>query len=272
MEPGDDEGYEVREATGEDELLPPLSADRTWCAYALCDLDPRYRTAARFVVARDGTRPRGVALLYTLPQHTVLFLHGANAVLSALMAQLTDAPREVMLSVRPGDLTAVARRYEVQQSWTMRRMALAPRDLREPRRVEARLAPLSGAHADEVRALLDEHDAAVFSDDMLADDTYVGAWLDGRLAALAGTHAVSWRYGLAAVGNVYTRPEYRGRGLAQATTHAVVAALGRRGVRDVVLNADERNAPALSAYRRLGFADCGPFVEGTARLTTYELK
>lgn len=258
--------YEIHETDQEGALLPLLAADRAWCAYALCDLDPRHRAGARYIVALEGRRPRGVALLYTLPDQVVLFLHGRDRATEAILETLKDAPPDVMLSVRLNDLPAVGRRYEVLRWWTMRRMAIVPNGLAEPRPVDARIEPLSTAHAGAVRALFNERSDAVYYDTMLADDTYVGAWIDGALVAIAGTHIVSWRYGISAVGNVYTRPEYRGRGLAQATTHAVVDGLGRRGVRDIVLNVNEQNTPAVAAYRRLGFQDHGPFAEGTARL------
>jgi ribosomal protein S18 acetylase RimI-like enzyme len=257
--------YQVRETADEHEVLPLLAADRAWCAYALCDLDPRHRAGARFVIALDGHRPCSVALFYSLPGTVVLFLHGHGPAIEAILDAVPDAPTEVMLSVRLGDLPAVSRRYEIRQQWTMRRMALAPDALLPPRSVEARLTPLSTADAAAVRRLFSERSDAVYFDQMLADNTYVGAWVGGDLVAVAGTHIVSWHYGIAAVGNVYTRPEYRGRGLAQATTHAVIGGLGRRGVRDVVLNVNQQNAPALAAYRRVGFADHGPFAEGTAR-------
>jgi ribosomal protein S18 acetylase RimI-like enzyme len=258
--------YQVRETADEDELLPLLAADRAWCAYALCDLDPRHSSGARFIVALDGSRPCALALLYTLPGTVVLFLHGHGAATEAIFETLADLPSEVMLSVRLSDLPAVGRRYDLRRWWTMRRMAMAPDALTAPRHVEAHLGPLSTAHAAVVRRLFSERSDTVYYDGMLADDTYVGAWIGENLVAIAGTHIVSWRYSIAAVGNVYTRPEYRGQGLAQATTHAVVSGLGRRGVRDVVLNVNEQNNPALAAYRRLGFQDRGPFAEGTAWL------
>ena len=59
----------------------------------------------------------------------------------------------------------------------------------------------------------------------------------------------------------YTQREFRGRGLAQACTSAVVAECLRLGVRDVVLNVNQGNAPAICAYERLGFRAIRPFYE-----------
>ena len=47
------------------------------------------------------------------------------------------------------------------------------------------------------------------------------ALIFGALVAVAGTHLVSDTYGVAAIGNVFTHPDYRGRGYATLATGAV---------------------------------------------------
>jgi len=81
---------------------------------------------------------------------------------------------------------------------------------------------------------------------------------------VAGTHLVAPEEGVAAIGNVYTRPECRGRGLATRLTGAVAAELVRRGIPLVALNVCPENLPAMRAYRRLGFFKYCEFVEGLA--------
>ncbi len=82
--------------------------------------------------------------------------------------------------------------------------------------------------------------------------------------AAAGPHLVSPTYGVAAVGNVFTHPDYRGRGYGTLTTSAVVAELLGLGMRDVVLNVEQANAVAVRLYERLGFERYCPFLEGPA--------
>ena len=80
------------------------------------------------------------------------------------------------------------------------------------------------------------------------------------LVAVAGTHAASAQHTIAVVGNVFTHPSARGRGLATAATSAVTAELlGAQD--DVVLSVDPGNTPAIRAYHRLGFVDRGEIVE-----------
>ena len=85
---------------------------------------------------------------------------------------------------------------------------------------------------------------------------YFGANVGERLVAVAGTHAVSPTHGVAVVGNVYTHPRYRGRGLGALVTSAVTAAV-IEACPLVVLSVDPRNRAAARAYQRLGYeGDC----------------
>lgn len=88
----------------------------------------------------------------------------------------------------------------------------------------------------------------------IEDGVYYGIWIGSRLAAAAGTHAVSEQAGLGVVGNVLTHSQFRGRGFATITTGAVTAEL-LRFCDTVVLNVRSDNPPAIQAYRRLGFQE-----------------
>jgi predicted GNAT family acetyltransferase len=83
---------------------------------------------------------------------------------------------------------------------------------------------------------------------------YYGIRIGGRLVAAAGTHVISPDARLAAVGNVMTHRDYRGRGYAKVTTSAVTQEL-LRSCEQVVLNVRSDNPPALAAYRRLGYRE-----------------
>ena len=86
----------------------------------------------------------------------------------------------------------------------------------------------------------------------VASGTYFGVRRGTRLIAAAGTHVVSRQFGIAAVGNVYTDREYRGRGLGKVVTSAVTEEL-LRDVDEVVLNVRADNPPALALYQALGY-------------------
>ena len=81
----------------------------------------------------------------------------------------------------------------------------------------------------------------------------------------AGTHIVVPEEGVCAIGNVYTRRDRRGRGVAGRATAAVAAEALRLGVRTVALNVAQGNHAAIRAYERIGFARYCAFFEGIAK-------
>jgi predicted GNAT family acetyltransferase len=130
----------------------------------------------------------------------------------------------------------------------------------------ARLGPADLAAVQQLYAVGEAagDGPAFFAPAMLADGVFFGAREGPELTAIAGTHLVTPQESVAAVGNIYTRPERRGRGLASRLTSAVTAELLRRQMRTVALNVEQPNAVAARVYERLGYRLYCPFKEGLA--------
>jgi predicted GNAT family acetyltransferase len=109
----------------------------------------------------------------------------------------------------------------------------------------------------------DELGGTGFNAQQVKQGVFFGLHVSKQLVAVAGTHLVSETYGVAAVGNIFTHPNYRGRGYATKATSAVLTELVERGIEDIVLNVSQDNAPALRVYAKLGFESCCAFYEGT---------
>jgi ribosomal protein S18 acetylase RimI-like enzyme len=86
----------------------------------------------------------------------------------------------------------------------------------------------------------------------------------GQIVAVAGTHVVSDKGHIAALGNVMTRPDQRGHGYATTTTSAVCAELIDRGITTIGLSVARDNLSAIRVYEKLGFKKVVPFFEGIA--------
>ena len=259
----------IVDLTEDDAILPALEQDRRWAAYALCDLDPPYRGYARYIAAvRDG-RAYAVVLIYAAPGFTALLPCGDHDGVRRIMAQAEGLPVTPFLLVRQPDLPAVEQRYGVEIAWTMLRLVVTARELRPAPAAPATpiaLRPLLAADLPALRDLYALWPETVFTPFMLEYGVYYGAFDGDALVAVAGTHAFAPARHIGAIGNVFTHPAYRGRGLATAATGAVAAALVRDGAREVALNVREDNAPAIAAYRRLGFTLHEPYWEGYATL------
>jgi RimJ/RimL family protein N-acetyltransferase len=83
---------------------------------------------------------------------------------------------------------------------------------------------------------------------------------DGGLISVAGVHVYSARYRVAALGNVTTQPDFRGRGLATATCARLCSAL-LETCDDIGLNVNVSNVAAIACYRTLGFTPVAVFEE-----------
>ncbi|WP_225853442.1 GNAT family N-acetyltransferase [Micromonospora sp. AMSO1212t] len=95
---------------------------------------------------------------------------------------------------------------------------------------------------------------------MLGTGQYVGGRERGRLGAVAGVHVFAPRWRVAALGNVTTHPDVRGRGLGAGVVAALCAGL-RASVDHVTLNVRADNAAAVRLYERLGFSRVAGFTE-----------
>lgn len=93
---------------------------------------------------------------------------------------------------------------------------------------------------------------------------FFGIWEGDELIAAAGTHLVVPSEEVAAIGNVYTRRDRRGRCLATQVTSAVASELMRMKLRTIALNVEQKNAAAIGVYERLGFVRYCSFCEGRA--------
>ena len=101
---------------------------------------------------------------------------------------------------------------------------------------------------------------------MVEQGVFYGIYEGPNLIAAAGTHLVAPSEGVAAIGNVYTRRDRRGQGLATQVTGAVAAELLRLMPPSAIiaLNVVQTNLAAVKVYERLGFARYCAFYEGLA--------
>jgi GNAT superfamily N-acetyltransferase len=241
-----------------------LAGDPVWNAYSIGDLAPPFRQHARVALAACG-EASAACLVLRHSQFTSVIPAGDPAGLAAIFSAV-DLPDAAFALVRPEHQAAVEAIYTFAGALApMLRMGLAPADFRPTPGWERMASPLTAEHLPDLAALHAAYAESAFVADMLAVGPCYGVWVDGALAATAGTHAYAPQYGVAAIGNVFTRAEQRGHGYASAASSAVVADLLSRGCRLVALNVAEANAPARSIYTRLGFRDHCAYVEGTVR-------
>jgi ribosomal protein S18 acetylase RimI-like enzyme len=176
------------------------------------------------------------------------------------------------VTAQAAHLPALERHFTfVEGPETMLRMAVTTATFRPSMDYEElveRLGPADLAQAHDLYGGPEGRHVAQFHDDLLTLGPFCGVRVGGALVAAGGTHTVSTRYGIAAIGNILTLPAHRGRGYAMAVTGAVVAELLANGCRTVLLNVAEENQTAVRLYTRLGFQTHCRYQEGVVQRHT----
>jgi ribosomal protein S18 acetylase RimI-like enzyme len=146
----------------------------------------------------------------------------------------------------------------------MVRMSLGPNVALGP--VGHRLLHLGPSDVPAIESLIAQSGSFApdgFASYQVADGLFFGIADDcGGLAAVGGTHILNTEEGVAAIGNVCTHPDFRGRGYAKAITTEIVSQLRSAGVPVIVLNVIHENRTARRLYESLGFVEHCSFVEG----------
>ena len=287
------EDWETRELADKGEILSYLESDRLYGAYAIGDLEPELFAQSRWVGAEKARQLRALILHFRGLKLPALFMMGDVEGLQAILgdalrpeqvvygnssprSELVDKqgcfanidkrivdviPISAYLTCRRQHLRMVCGFYDFPEPVAMWRMVLNQERFTGPTRD---CMQLTTEHSDRLSGLYAYGGGIGFSTAQLKNGVFRGLFVDNRLVAVAGTHFVSATYGVAAVGNVLTLPDYRGQGYGTATISAVVADLVELGIRDIVLNVSQGNAPAIRIYGKLGFYPYCTFLEGRA--------
>ncbi|HEX2456571.1 MAG TPA: GNAT family N-acetyltransferase [Vicinamibacterales bacterium] len=241
--------------TDKKEIRALLRRDPAWSVYALGDLAPPmfpktlwFEPDLTLVVQDYGT--------------AILFAMGPGSVHEAL--ECVAGP--VHLQVQRDALNEVTRHAAVSSPRLMWRMTWTSHRLASPGAVTTRLdasdvLALQALYADGYSS---GESPDFFFPSMVTDGVFHGIYEGTALVAAAGTHLLAREEGAAAIGNVYTRRDRRGRGLGRVVTSAVLGELA--GVETIGLNVRADNDAAIHVYESLGFARHCQFYEALACL------
>jgi ribosomal protein S18 acetylase RimI-like enzyme len=238
-----------------------LENDRIWCAYALADLYPPYAENARWYIADSA-----VILTYHGLQPPVLFVHGDQSQINKLFNDVP--PGKYQYGLLESHLEHLGDRLQRDAEEAMWRLALDKKEF-PGSEGSAEVIQLDPDNLGEIMELFADHpdQPDAFDRSQLASGYFYGVKREGTLRAISGTHVVSHQAGVAALGNVFTHPTWRGRGLAKRATACVVEALLKTGFPTIVLNVGRDNQPAISIYRHLGFLPVCGYYEGVGDLS-----
>ena len=255
--------WEVRELRQRRDVRAWLAVDRPFSAYALGHLEGGLLEYARFWVAEGRGSGAGGLVMHASALGQSMVTVGDPAAIAAIVS-VHPGPRATYLTTAAREHTdALREAYTIGDVLAMRRMAVTRSEFAPVNGLTRRLRGRDSGRINWLYSM--EGGRGRYYPDAIEHAIYYGVVEGDLLVAAAGTHIVAPNEGVAVVGNVFTHPEYRGRGYAERVTSAVTAELFERGCAEVVLTVDPQNTPAVAAYTHLGFRPGSDVVEARLR-------
>jgi GNAT superfamily N-acetyltransferase len=234
-------------------LYRHFQKDPVMFAYHIGDLDDFYFGRCRWVVDDDGEIVEA-ALIYNGPATPTVLAFGLNNGYDRFLGTLlSELPERFYGHYQKDSLRIFNKDFNNLPLGTHLKMKLASDDFSPRLRDDLDIRPLNMDHKG---ALLELYGASYpgnyFDDRMLETGKYLGCFAGEEIVCVSGVHVHSDKYHISVLGNITTRPDYRGRGLASGVTARLLKEL-RAGGHMVALNVKEDNFAAISCYKKLGF-------------------
>jgi ribosomal protein S18 acetylase RimI-like enzyme len=244
----------IRRLSDKPEIRSRLNSDREWSIYALADLDDGLFEHCDWWALGDS-----LALVFRALEIRPIFVIGDASSTRELLDALPYASG--YLNLKPHQLHAAAGVYEYRQRHPMQRMLL---ETFQPR--DGRAEVLTVRDLEQIERLYNSGTGAgiAFAPFQLETGFFRGIRRNHELVSVAGVHVVSRNESVAGVGNIFTRADCRGQGLAQTAVSAVALALRKAGIQTIGLNVEQGNLPAIRAYERVGLRTHFHYYEGIA--------
>jgi ribosomal protein S18 acetylase RimI-like enzyme len=234
--------------------------------YAIGDLDDFFWPHTTWYAVRLDGRVQQLVLLYTGCSLPTVLAYAEQPISS--MCDLIDDLRSILPGRFYGHFTTgvadvLANDYRITPHGGFHKMGLT-----DPSRLAgvdgSAAVRLTSADTQELHALYTaSYPGNWFTPRMLETGCYFGVRRGGDLVNVAGVHVYSPEYKVAALGNITTRPDVRGQGLATAATARLCQELRQAGIDHIGLNVRADNQSAIACYQKLGFAWVADYGEYT---------
>jgi ribosomal protein S18 acetylase RimI-like enzyme len=220
--------------------------------YQWGDLGEPMFSQSRWFVA--GEPPEALMLIYSGLAVPAVLATGSGQGIEALLERFRpEVPARFFTKTTASETPLFEARFRLREPLAVTVMGLE-KFAAYPQPPRTMMRTLTPDHpVDSLLKLYQHYPGNYFEPSHLKSGLYVGAWLNGILAAVAGTHAYAPEEGVAALGNIVTGTDHRGRGLCPATMSFLIRELRKQGIRHIGLHVESTNAPAIAAYRKVGF-------------------
>ncbi len=235
--------------------------------YQIGDLDDFYWPQTDFYGYYESNDLKSVVMIYkeVLPNVVIALCEPdefacLNRALSKMQGILPD---KIYLHITPGAEKILEEKYKLHYEGAYRKMSLSNSE---------KLKSINTSEAqrfttEDKNELSDFYSEAYpensFNIRMLETGMYFGIKENNKIVSAAGIHVYSPEYKAAALGNITTHPEYRGKGFATKVTACLCQELFKK-IEVIGLNVHSENSSAIHCYEKLGFIKIADYLEITA--------
>jgi len=235
--------------------------------YELGDLDDFFWSHTTWYALTDRQQVKQIALLYTGISLPVLLALTEEPILMCdlLRAIAHLLPKKFYAHLSQDSIAVFADEYQIKSYGLHYKMALTNSSCLNTFDTSDAI-PLAEANLKELEELYHQsYPDNAFNPHMLKTGNYFGIKQDENLVSVAGVHVYSPQYKVAALGNITTHPQFRGRGLAKVVCAKLCQEL-LQTVTHIGLNVKVDNASAIACYSQLGFKPIATYGEYSLEL------
>jgi predicted GNAT family acetyltransferase len=230
--------------------------------YSIGDLDDFFWPDTTWYGWEQVGEIQAVALLYTASDDpTLLALSEQQQVMLELLQSIFPVlPERFYAHLSLVVAEAVERQCKIKSYGKHYKMGLKNKSLLEDIDC-SQVIRLTENDLDEMLDLYKKsYPSNWFNPRMLQTKRYFGLRIENKLISVAGIHVYSEKYKVAALGNIVTRPDHRGKGFGKAVTAKLCQSLFEH-VDNIGLNVKADNAAAIALYEKLGFEIVSTYFE-----------
>ena len=244
---------EIKPTRNKGEIFHFLGKSPELQLYLIGDLDDFFWPHTEWYASYENGEITSIALIYSgmTPPTLLMFHDGDSDCPYELLGKIRKyLPPKLYVHLSTGLIDALGRQNIIHDFGLNYRMILTqtPENINDSN--IRRLGPADFEILEELYA--DSYPGNWFDRRMLETGKYFGYFSGGILAGAAGIHVYSPLYRIAALGNIVTRTEFRGKKIAYRLTAVLCADLG--STTDIIgLNVKQDNAAAIKCYQNAGF-------------------
>lgn len=222
--------------------------------YSFGDLDDFFWKYTTWFAYADNTGISELVLLYqgVNPPTLLAFTENPGQMKNLLSEIRGFLPPLFYAHLSPGLEESLLNDFELKLHSNSLKMALVDKNPIDNGEFKHVLS-LSSIDLDEIEDLYRiSYPGNWFDKRMLETRQYFGMKKNNKLVAISGIHVYSEEYGVAALGNITTHPDWRGKGYGKTVTGKLCQSLSDK-VEYIGLNVNAENHAAIKCYEKLGF-------------------